>query len=284
MDKSCPRKNLISKLLCNFEFPHDRLYLTYIFPDMNKIALITGATSGIGQATALKAAEAGFDLIITGRRAARLEELAKAIRQKGTDVLTLDFDVRRPDEVQQAIDHLDGKWRNIAVLVNNAGLAVGVNPIQDGILEDWERMIDTNVKGLLYVTRAVAPLMIANNAGHIVNIASIAGKEVYPGGNVYCATKHAVDALSRAMRTDMLKHNIKVTNIAPGMVETEFSLVRYKGDAEAAKNVYKGMTPLSNDDIADTILFAITRPAHVCLNDIVIMPTAQANSRDVNRK
>lgn len=284
MDKSCPRKNLISKLLCNFEFPHDRLYLTYIFPDMNKIALITGATSGIGQATALKAAEAGFDLIITGRRAARLEELAKAIRQKGTDVLTLDFDVRQPDEVQQAIDHLDGKWRNIAVLVNNAGLAVGVNPIQDGILEDWERMIDTNVKGLLYVTRAVAPLMIANNAGHIVNIASIAGKEVYPGGNVYCATKHAVDALSRAMRTDMLKHNIKVTNIAPGMVETEFSLVRYKGDAEAAKNVYKGMTPLSNDDIADTILFAITRPAHVCLNDIVIMPTAQANSRDVNRK
>lgn len=284
MDKSCPRKNLIPKLLCNFEFPHDRLYLTYIFPDMNKIALITGATSGIGQATALKAAEAGFDLIITGRRAARLEELAKAIRQKGTDVLTLDFDVRQPDEVQQAIDHLDGKWRNIAVLVNNAGLAVGVNPIQDGILEDWERMIDTNVKGLLYVTRAVAPLMIANNAGHIVNIASIAGKEVYPGGNVYCATKHAVDALSRAMRTDMLKHNIKVTNIAPGMVETEFSLVRYKGDAEAAKNVYKGMTPLSNDDIADTILFAITRPAHVCLNDIVIMPTAQANSRDVNRK
>lgn len=284
MDKSCPRKNLIPKLLCNFEFPHDRLYLTYIFPDMNKIALITGATSGIGQATALKAAEAGFDLIITGRRAARLEELAKAIRQKGTDVLTLDFDVRQPDEVQQAIDHLDEKWRNIAVLVNNAGLAVGVNPIQDGILEDWERMIDTNVKGLLYVTRAVAPLMIANNAGHIVNIASIAGKEVYPGGNVYCATKHAVDALSRAMRTDMLKHNIKVTNIAPGMVETEFSLVRYKGDAEAAKNVYKGMTPLSNDDIADTILFAITRPAHVCLNDIVIMPTAQANSRDVNRK
>lgn len=284
MDKSCPRKNLISKLLCNFELPHYRLYLTYIFPDMNKIALITGATSGIGQATALKAAEAGFDLIITGRRAARLEELAKAIRQKGTDVLTLNFDVRQPDEVQQAIDHLDGKWRNIAVLVNNAGLAVGVNPIQDGILEDWERMIDTNVKGLLYVTRAVAPLMIANNTGHIVNIASIAGKEVYPGGNVYCATKHAVDALSRAMRTDMLKHNIKVTNIAPGMVETEFSLVRYKGDAEAAKNVYKGMTPLSNDDIADTILFAITRPAHVCLNDIVIMPTAQANSRDVNRK
>lgn len=250
---------------------------------MNKIALITGATSGIGRATALKASEAGFDIIITGRRAERLEELAGELRQKGADVLTLNFDVRSAQEVQTAIDSLSGKWKNIAVLVNNAGLAVGVNPIQDGLLDDWERMIDTNVKGLLYITRAVAPLLIANNSGHIVNIASIAGKEVYPGGNVYCATKHAVDALSRAMRTDMLKHNIKVTNIAPGMVETEFSIVRYKGDEEAAKNVYKGMTPLTNDDIADTILFAITRPPHVCLNDIVIMPTTQANSRDVNR-
>lgn len=251
---------------------------------MNKIALITGATSGIGKATALKAAAAGFDLIITGRRAERLEELAREIRAKGADVLSLNFDVRKSEEVQIAIDSLNGKWRNIAVLVNNAGLAVGVNPIQDGILDDWERMIDTNIKGLLYITQAVAPLMITNNTGHIVNIASIAGKEVYPGGNVYCATKHAVDALSRAMRVDMLKHSIKVTNIAPGMVETEFSIVRYKGDEQAAKNVYQGMTPLSNEDIAETILFAITRPAHVCLNDIVIMPTAQANSRDVNRK
>lgn len=251
---------------------------------MNKIALITGATSGIGQATALKAAEAGFDIIITGRRAERLEKLADEIRNKGVDVLSLNFDVRQSQEVQQAIDNLSGKWKNISVLVNNAGLAVGVSPIQDGVLDDWERMIDTNVKGLLYITRAVAPLMIANNTGHIVNLASIAGKEVYPGGNVYCATKHAVDALSRAMRVDMLKHNIKVTNIAPGMVETEFSIVRFKGDEAAAKNVYKGMTPLSNEDIADTILFAITRPAHVCLNDIVIMPTAQANSRDVKRE
>ena len=162
-------------------------------------------------------------------------------------------------------------------------MAVGVAPIQEGVLDDWERMIDTNVKGLLYITRAVAPLMIARNTGHIVNLASIAGKEVYPGGNVYCATKHAVDALSRAMRTDMLKHHIKVTNIAPGMVETEFSIVRYKGDKEAADKVYQGMTPLTNEDIAETIIFAITRPAHVCLNDIV-MPTAQANSRDVDRK
>lgn len=251
---------------------------------MNKIALITGATSGIGQATALKAAEAGFDIIITGRRAERLETLAKEIRSKGVDVLTLNFDIRQATEVEKAIGSLTGKWKEINVLVNNAGLAVGVNPIQEGILDDWERMIDTNIKGLLYITRAVAPLMITHNNGHIVNLASIAGKEVYPGGNVYCATKHAVDALSKAMRTDMLKHNIKVTNIAPGMVETEFSLVRYKGDETAAKNVYKGITPLSNEDIADTIIFAITRPAHVCLNDIVIMPTAQANSRDVNRK
>lgn len=251
---------------------------------MSKIILVTGATSGIGQATALKAAEAGFDVIITGRRKERLEELAGKIRQAGADVLALNFDVRQADEVQKAIDSLEGKWRNIAVLINNAGLAVGTSPIQEGILDDWERMIDTNVKGLLYITRAVAPLMVAHNSGHIVNLASIAGKEVYPGGNVYCATKHAVDALSKAMRTDMLKYNIKVTNIAPGMVETEFSIVRFKGDTTAADNVYKGMTPLTNEDIAETILFAITRPAHVCLNDIVIMPTAQANSRDVNRK
>ncbi len=251
---------------------------------MNKTALITGATSGIGQATALKAAEAGFDIIITGRRAERLAKLAEEIHAKGVEVLPLHFDVRQQQEVQNAIDGLSGKWRNIDVLVNNAGLAVGVSPIQEGILDDWERMIDTNVKGLLYMTRAVAPLMIARNGGHIVNLASIAGKEVYPGGNVYCATKHAVDALSKAMRTDMLKHHIKVTNIAPGMVETEFSIVRYKGDEAAAKNVYKGMTPLTNEDIADTILFAITRPAHVCLNDIVIMPTEQANSRDVYRQ
>lgn len=251
---------------------------------MKKIALITGATSGIGRAIALRAAEIGYDLIITGRRQELLNELATEIRRQGREVLPLCFDIRKAEEVKKAVADLEEKWQNIAVLVNNAGLAVGTSPIQEGIIDDWERMIDTNVKGLLYITREIAPLMIRNNNGHIVNIASIAGKEVYPGGNVYCATKHAVDALSKAMRTDMLKHNIKVTNIAPGMVETEFSIVRYKGDTEAAKNVYKGMTPLTNEDIADTIIFAITRPAHVCLNDIVIMPTAQANSRDVCRK
>lgn len=250
---------------------------------MNKIALITGATSGIGKATAIQIAQSGYNVIITGRRKDRLTALADDIRREGAEVLELCFDIRNPEEVKEAISGLNDKWKNIAVLINNAGLAVGSSPIQEGIADDWERMIDTNVKGLLYITRAVAPLMIKNNSGHIVNIASIAGKEVYPGGNVYCATKHAVDALSKAMRTDMLKYNIKVTNIAPGMVETEFSLVRYKGDAEAAQKVYNGITPLTNEDIAETIVFAITRPAHVCLNDIVIMPTAQANARDVNR-
>ena len=251
---------------------------------MNKIALITGATSGIGKATAIKLAEAGYSTIITGRRKERLDELAKELTDKGIQVLTLQFDVRNQTEVHNASAGLPSEWQNIDVLVNNAGLAVGTSPIQDGIVDDWERMIDTNGKGLLYVTHEVAPLMIKNGKGHIVNLASVAGKEVYPGGNVYCATKHAVDALSKAMRIDMLKHNIKVTNIAPGMVETEFSIVRYKGDTQAADNVYKGITPLTGEDIADTIVFAVTRPAHVCLNDIQIMPTAQASSRDVDRK
>lgn len=251
---------------------------------MNKIALITGATSGIGKATATKLAEIGYDLIITGRRGDRLTAFENELKTKGIKVLALQFDVRNPEEVHQAITRIPETWQNIEILVNNAGLAVGTSPIQEGVLDDWERMIDTNVKGLLYITREVAPLMIKKQKGHIVNIASVAGKEVYPGGNVYCATKHAVDALSKAMRIDMLKHNIKVTNIAPGMVETEFSIVRYKGDAQAADNVYNGITPLTGEDIADTIIFAVTRPGHICLNDIQIMPTAQASARDVNRK
>ena len=252
---------------------------------MNKIALITGATSGIGQATALKAAEAGFDVIITGRRNDRLQELAESIRQKGADVLPLAFDIRQSGEVESSHSKSRGEMGGISLYWSIMPVWQWESlPSRRVSSTDWERMIDTNVKGLLYITRAVAPLMIARNTGHIVNLASIAGKEVYPGGNVYCATKHAVDALSRAMRTDMLKHHIKVTNIAPGMVETEFSIVRYKGDKEAADKVYQGMTPLTNEDIAETIIFAITRPAHVCLNDIVIMPTAQANSRDVDRK
>jgi NADP-dependent 3-hydroxy acid dehydrogenase YdfG len=250
----------------------------------NNIALITGATSGIGEATAVALAGAGFDLIITGRREERLRVLENSLASQGTNVLALCFDARDRGETQRAIASLPAPWREIEVLVNNAGLAVGTRPLHEGIVDDWERMIDTNVKGLLYVTREVAPLMVERRRGHIVNVASIAGKEVYPGGNVYCATKHAVDALSRGMRVDMVRHGIKVTNIAPGMVETEFSLVRYKGDEQAAAGVYAGLTPLSARDIAEVILFAVTRPSHVCLNDVVIMPTAQASTRDVHRE
>jgi len=251
---------------------------------MDKIALITGASSGIGEATAKKLAQEGFNVIITGRRKEKLEELSKKIKEEHKkETLNLSFDVRNQEEVNHAINTLPEEWKNIDVLINNAGLAVGTSPLQEGIIDDWERMIDTNIKGLLYITRAISPLMIEKQKGHIVNIASIAGKEVYPGGNVYCATKHAVDALSRGMRTDMLKHNIKVTNIAPGMVETEFSLVRFKGDKDTADNVYNGFSALSGEDIADTIAFVVTRPTHVCLNDILIMPTAQANARDVNK-
>lgn len=249
-----------------------------------KIVLITGATSGIGKATALKFAQNGFNIIITGRRQEKLELLKNEILSDyPVKVVCLNFDIRNLEDVNSAIDSLPIEWKNIDVLINNAGLAVGVSPIQEGIIDDWERMIDTNIKGLLYISRKVCPLMISRKTGHIINIASIAGKEVYPGGNVYCASKHAVDALSKAMRIDMLKHNIKVTNIAPGMVETEFSIVRFKGDKNSADKVYKGIKPLSGEDIADIALFAATRPAHVCLNDIVIMPTAQASSRDVNR-
>lgn len=251
---------------------------------MRKIAFITGATSGIGEATAKELAKENLDLIITGRRKDRLDELSKQIKKEfNVNILSICFDVRNKEEVEKSISSLSKEWQNIDVLINNAGLAVGVSPLQEGIIDDWERMIDTNIKGLLYITRAISPLMIKRQKGHIVNIASIAGKEVYPGGNVYCASKHAVDALSRGMRTDMLKHNIKVTNLAPGMVDTEFSLVRFKGDQETADNTYQGFQPLSGKDIAETIAFVVTRPAHVCLNDILIMPTAQANARDVKR-
>lgn len=252
---------------------------------MNKTALITGATSGIGRAVADIFAENKYNLIVTGRRSERLQELKAALeRQHGIGVLALCFDVRDNDEVVRNIESLPVEWRNIDVLVNNAGLAVGLNHIQDGVLDDWERMIDTNIKGLLYVTRAVSPLMVARNSGHIVNICSVAGKEVYENGNVYCATKHAVDALSKAMRIDMLGHNIKVTNICPGAVETEFSIVRFKGDTQRAAGTYKGIEPLTGRDIAECIYFAVSLPEHVCINDMMIMPTAQADSRTFNRK
>jgi len=244
---------------------------------MNKTALITGATAGIGEATALVLAKNGYNIIITGRRATLLEKLkAKILSETNAEVLSLCFDVRKHSEVRQAVSSLETKWKQIDVLVNNAGLSVGLNHIDKGEIDDWERMIDTNIKGLLYVTREVSPLMVERKTGHIINIASIAGKEVYESGNVYCATKHAVDALSKSMRIDLLHDNIKVTNIAPGMVETEFSIVRFKGDKERADKVYQGLTPLFAQDIAEAILFAVTRPAHVCINDMLIMPTAQA--------
>ncbi len=250
-----------------------------------RIALITGATSGIGRATALRLAMDDFNLIITGRRLERLEELKKEIEVKfKKDVLILNFDIRKLDEVNNAIDSLPERWRKIDVLVNNAGLAVGLNHLQDGVIDDWERMIDTNIKGVLYITRRVAPLMIENGKGHIVNIGSIAGTQVYENGNVYCATKHAMHALSQGMRQDMLKHNIKVTEIRPGLLETEFSMVRFKGDMEKAKSTYAGLTPLFAEDIADAIHFVLTRPPHVCINDLEVTPVAQANAYYVNRQ
>ncbi|MCW3085567.1 MAG: short-chain alcohol dehydrogenase [Bacteroidetes bacterium] len=249
------------------------------------IAFITGATAGIGQATAELFAKNGYNIIITGRRKERLEEFSAQLKSTyKIDVLSLHFDVRSLAEVEKAIASIPAEWRNINVLVNNAGLAVGLNSIQEGVVDDWERMIDTNVKGLLYMTRTLAPIMIANGHGHIVNIGSIAGKEVYANGNVYCATKHAVDALSKAMRIDLLPHNIKVTAVNPGMVETEFSIVRFKGDDERAQNVYKGLQPLKAEDIAETIYWVASRPAHVNINDIVIMPAVQANATTTIRK
>jgi hypothetical protein len=244
---------------------------------MNKIALISGASSGIGKATAEILAINEYNIIITGRREERLRDLEKEIKKVADiNILILTFDVRNKPEVDSAIENLPEEWKEIDVLVNNAGLAVGLNPIDKGEVDDWERMIDTNIKGLLYLTRAVSPGMVERKGGHIINIASVAGKEVYENGNVYCGTKHAVDALSRAMRIDLLQHRIKVTNIAPGLVDTEFSTVRFKGDKEKADKVYQGLTPLYAEDVAETVLFAVTRPAHVNVNDMLIMPTDQA--------
>lgn len=245
---------------------------------MSKTIFITGATSGFGQACAHTFANENHRLIITGRRADRLESEAKVLKEKyKIEVLTLNFDVRDRDAVKAAIDSLPQPWKNIDILINNAGLAAGSDPLQDGNPDDWEAMIDTNVKGLLYVTKNIFPLLLGSLCPHIVNIGSIAGKEVYAKGNVYCATKFAVDALTRGMRIDMLSHGIKVSQVAPGAAETEFSQVRFKGDLEAAANVYKGYTPLSAEDIASAVLWVTNLPLHVNINDLVIMPTAQAS-------
>ncbi len=252
---------------------------------MNKIALITGASSGIGKAIAVQLAEQNYDLIITGRRKERLENLATEITDKyNCEVLKLHFDIRNKSEVDAAIESLDKNWKNIDVLVNNAGLAAGAEPIQDALVDDWERMIDTNIKGLLYISKKIMPVMIERKTGHIVNIGSVAGKQVYANGNVYCGTKHAVDAITQGMRVDLLPYGIKVTQIAPGAVETEFSVVRFHGDEDKAKQVYKGYEPLLANDIADAVIFAVTRPAHVNINDMLIMPTAQASPYYLDRK
>ncbi len=249
------------------------------------LALITGATSGIGKASAELFAKNGIDLIVTGRRQERLDALTEQLRREfNIQVLSLCFDVRNLKEVEKAIGSLADNYKNIDILLNNAGLASGLSPIQDGDIEDWDKMIDTNVKGLLYVTKMVAPLMINSKKGHIINIGSIAGKETYANGNVYCASKHAVDALNKGMRIDLLPHGIKVSSINPGMVETEFSIVRFHGDTDRAKKAYEGMQPLTAADIAETIYWVATRPAHVNINEVIIMPTVQANSTTVIRK
>lgn len=251
---------------------------------MAKIALITGATSGIGEACAHLFARENYNLVLTGRRIDRLEKLAKKLNDKyDVEIAVSQFDVRSRTEVTDNLEALPAKWRNVDVLVNNAGLSQGLDPLQKGDPDDWDTMIDTNVKGLLYVSRIVSNWMIDNKEGHIINIGSIAGKEVYPNGNVYCASKHAVDALNKGMRLDLLPYGIRVTAIHPGAVETEFSEVRFKGDKERAKKVYDGFDALAADDVAETIWFAVSRPKHVNINELIVMPTAQANAVTIFR-
>ena len=246
---------------------------------MNRTILVTGATSGFGKAIATQFAQHNFQVIITGRRQDRLDALQEELEEKyNTSVISLCFDIRDNDATKAAISMLSSQVSHIDILVNNAGLAAGLATIDEGDTDNWDRMIDTNIKGLLHVTQSVIPILKRNSGGHIVNIGSIAGKEVYPGGNVYCASKHAVDALSKAMRIDLLPYDIKVTNIAPGAAETEFSLVRFKGDDKQADKIYDGYTPLVAQDIAETIEFVVERPKHVTINDLTIMPTAQASA------
>ncbi len=244
----------------------------------NRIVLITGASSGIGAACARKFAGNGYNLIITGRREDRLDELKSALEMTGVKILSLVFDIQDRKAVENAFNRLPAEWRNIDILVNNAGLAAGRDLFEEADMDDWETMLNTNVHGLLYVSKAVVPFMIARRSGHIINMGSVAGKEVYERGNVYCASKFAVDALNKAMRIDLLRHNIRVTGIHPGAVETEFALVRFKGDEDKAAATYQGIVPLTADDIADTIFYCTQLPAHVCINDLVITCTQQAST------
>lgn len=252
---------------------------------MRKTVLITGATAGIGEACAHVFAREGYDLILTGRREERLKRLAALLKDKyKAEATILTFDIRNRVQVTDNLEGMNAADKKIDVLINNAGLSQGLDPIQNGDIDDWEVMIDTNIKGLLYVSKIVSDWMIKNGGGHIINLGSIAAKEVYANGNVYCATKHAVDALSKGMRIDLLPHGIKVTAIHPGFVETEFSAVRFKGDSEKAKKVYDGFEPLLANDIAETIWFATSRPAHVNISDLLIMPNAQAAVGTIFRK
>ena len=246
---------------------------------MNKIVLITGATSGIGKACAEKFAAEKFNVIITGRRQEKLTQLKTELeKEHGIEVLPLCFDVQNRQAVGKAISEIPQPWQKIEVLINNAGLALGRDSFEDADIDDWDTMLNSNVHGLLYVSKAVLPFMLEQKKGHIVNMGSVAGKEVYEKGNAYCASKFAVDAITKAMRIDLLKNNIKVTGIHPGAVETEFSLVRFKGEEAAANAAYKGLTPLTARDIADTVFYCVNLPAHVCINDLVITCTQQAGT------
>lgn len=249
-----------------------------------KTVFITGATSGIGKSAAYKFAELGANLILAARRTDRLEKTASDLKSEySVKVFTIEMDVRNYDEVKSGIESLFGEWKNIDILVNNAGLARGLSKIHEGSVNDWNEMIDTNVKGLLFVSRCIIPLMLKNNSGHVINIGSIAGREVYPMGNVYCATKHAVDAITKSMRMELVDTGIKVTTIDPGLVETEFGLVRYRGDAEKAKTAYIGMEPLTPDDVAETIIFAATRKDNFVIAEMILLPKAQASTMVIKR-
>ncbi len=251
---------------------------------MKKTIFITGATAGFGEATAKIFAKNGDNLIITGRRNERLIQLKQTLETEfNSNVLTLNFDVRIEADVKKAIKSIPDSWNKIDVLINNAGLASGLDPIQTGDLEDWNKMIDTNIKGLLYVSHEIIPLMIKQKEGHIINIGSTAGKEVYPNGNVYCASKHAVDAITKGMRIDLIQQGIKVTQIAPGAADTEFSTVRFHGDKEKADAAYKGYQPMVAEDIANVIYYTTTLPPHLCINDLVMTSLAQANSYIIHR-
>jgi len=251
----------------------------------SKIAFITGASSGIGKACAEAFAKQTANLILTARRIEKLNELAQKLSaETGVKIKCMELDVRDKNKVNEVISSLDDDWKNIDILINNAGLARGFGKIYEGEIEDWEEMIDTNIKGLLYVTRQLLPLMVAREKGHIINIGSLAGHEVYPNGNVYAATKFAVNALSKSIRLDIIDKGIKVSSVDPGLVETEFSIVRFSGDEERAKNVYSGMKPLTAEDIAEAVLFCADRPAHVNINEVILTPVTQASAMLVHRK